>query len=581
MGGMGNGMMNGPQQNCQNNGAQQNGQNRKSPMQQNGNCNGHNCQNLPQKMHNNNNMSQNHSHHQGNSNNSNNKNNSNNNMSSNQNIAKAFNQNLLCNYCNCKQMPPQLSQQFQMMNGQNQNGCNGNNNNGGNCNNNTNARNCNSNGGGQSNASNFLFETAFNNMAKQCFLGNNSNGNSNMNWNSNNSNRNQNNNGCNGVIGLPNGFLGSGNTHNLNFLNTPKGGSIPNSKQDQDMILASVDFNRLNGQKLGMGIDQSKLQQNCSQKFNGNNNMPNTQKDIKVDVNSNKNAGNGNGILSNKSANTNFNIDTFSPNGLFKTDDKSLKFGQNQWLNHALLSDPLNGFNGANMLYTDKFFNNEFNTIANNNNKKNGFLGQNGQQSNNNSNPDFSLLNLTNRFSAMNLNNPVNQFNLMNNIGKPSSTSAANNLLDNFASISNFDANEDAIGLAGAGFLNQQLFNFEGSKGKSSTMDNLDTDISLPGLSNKPSGRANYEGPSKSGGMDGFDLDEPQNSSSLNSSNLASFVRDNVVSQACENNSGSFLGSDKSKRQSSGSREKQQRRDRCETPEIVNSIQQQLLADDN
>ena len=37
----------------------------------------------------------------------------------------------------------------------------------------------------------------------------------------------------------------------------------------------------------------------------------------------------------------------------------------------------------------------------------------------------------------------------------------------------------------------------------------------------------------------------------------------------------------KSKPLSSGSREKLDRRDRCETPEIVNSIQQQILADDN
>lgn len=335
------------------------------------------------------------------------------------------------------------------------------------------------------------------------------------------------------------------------------------------MILAAVDFNRQNGQN----IDNKNLQQ----KFNNNNsNTNNNAKDFNLDMSSGQNNGNGNmnGMLSNKNNNGNFNIDTFSPNGLFKTEDKSLKFGQNQWLNHALLSDPLNGFNGPNMLYTDKFFNNEFNTLANK--KKNGFLGQNGQQSNNNLNPDFSLLNVTNRLSAMNLNNPVNQFNLMQNIGNNSSTNPANNLLDNFASITNFMPNEDDMNMPGSGgFLNQQLFNFESSKGKSLDLQNLDTNNSLNNQSSRPSTQV----PSKSGQLDPFDLDEPQNSSSRDSANLASFVRDNVASQACEVES--FRGSDRSKPLSSESREKQERRDRSETPEIVHSIQQQILADDN
>jgi len=574
MGGMGNGnMMAGPNQNCQGNGSP-NGQNRKPNMQHNGNCNGHNCQNPPQKMHNNNGMQQGqgqnlhqpqNNSHNSNLNNSNQKNNSNS-MGSNQNMAKAYNQNMLCNYCNCKQMPAQLSQQFQMMNGQNGNNCNNNSGSGVNGNNSN----------GQNGSGGMFSDNSFGSINnKACFSGNNGNGNGNGGSNpSNNPSAGNQNNGCNGNIGMPNGFLGSGNTHNLNFLSTLNGNSNGNSKQDQDMILAAVDFNRLNGQNIGMNLDNKNLQQ----KFNiNNNNAPKNSKDFSMDLGSGQNNGNGalNGMISNKNSNGNFNIDTFSPNGLFKTEDKSLKFGQNQWLNHALLSDPLNGFNPANMLYTDKFFNSEYNTLANK--KKNGFLGGNGQQSGNNgSNPDFSLLNLTNRFSAMNLNNPVNQFNLMNNIGNNSSTTPANNLLDNFASITNFMPSEDDMKMSGAGFLNQQLFNFgDSGKGKSLDLENLDTNGSM----NNPGSRPNTQGPSKTAGLEGFDLDEPQNSSSLDSANLANFVRDNVASQACDIES--FRGSDKSKPLSSGSREKLDRRDRCETPEIVNSIQQQILADDN
>jgi len=111
------------------------------------------------------------------------------------------------------------------------------------------------------------------------------------------------------------------------------------------------------------------------------------------------------------------------------------------------------------VLYTDKFFNNEFSTSVNKkkptgNHSQNSFLQNLNQQnvgSNGNlnlSNLDYSLMSLANRFSSMNLN-PINQFNLINNIGNNQNSQNnqinqinpknQNTLLDSFTSLNNPD----------------------------------------------------------------------------------------------------------------------------------------------
>lgn len=157
-------------------------------------------------------------------------------------------------------------------------------------------------------------------------------------------------------------------------------------------------------------------------------------------------------------------------------------------------------------------------------------------------------------------------------VNNSSANNGNNNILDSFSSITNFDAgSNDHMNMnmqARQGLLSQQLFNFE-KNGKSLDLDTLDTaNISLNENSKLQSGG------DKSRRL--YDLDE-QNISSLNSSNLANFVRDNVVVHHSDINS---LGS-REARHSSNSREKDnQQRDRCETPDIVKGIQEQLLADE-
>jgi len=153
-------------------------------------------------------------------------------------------------------------------------------------------------------------------------------GNSNLieiNKNSFNGNRNLNNSSLNNMIFnnslFPSACSNVNQNHNFNFLNTQNSG-----KNDiKETVLSSIDYNRLNGQGgLSNHNLDKKLHQKMNQMENNNNNFWSHNNNLKG---CNSNNGKMQMPEANKCNNNqgNFNIDSFSPNGLLKGTDKSIK----------------------------------------------------------------------------------------------------------------------------------------------------------------------------------------------------------------------------------------------------------------
>lgn len=196
---------------------------------------------------------------------------------------------------------------------------------------------------------------------------------------------------------------------------------------------------------------------------------------------------------------------------------------------------------------------------------------------NTNSNKDNNMLNLASRLSSMTIN-PISQFNSLN---FNTTSNSNNNLISNEISNNNCSQNQsssqlhdDLLRQQNNSYLSQQLFNFD-TKVNSSDLETLDSfNFINPSSSTNSQALLNQDGQAL---HNRYNIDD--NLTSLNSTNLASFVKDNVVVQSCEISND--VDSDKTRFRYSSSKDKQERqRERCETPEIVNSIQEQLLCDE-
>lgn len=362
-----------------------------------------------------------------------------------------------------------------------------------------------------------------------------------------------------------------------------------------------------NSRNYNQNLNKQGQKNNYQQNYLSSNNSKSTYNNTKLNGDSNNNS----------SSHSNFNIDSFNKsNGLTNSllrgnvDDLN-KYYTNQWLAPCLLpengnnSNSFNGFN-INNLYANKlllnnndlssmnkmsnirnFFqqnqqnesniSNGMSTKNSNSDSKNGENSNNkmnnGSASNTNENANFNMLNLINKFSGMSLNNPMNQFNFLNGSTNNSNSNSIN-------------SNNDLLKSANLNMMTQKLFGLDNeSYSELETKDSLNFNMgqlsSLQSSDERIKGNHEKKISSNNGSqLNGYDDD---NNNSLNSStNLATFVnaRENmVVCQACDSD---CLGNDKGKKWCSHSRDhRESRRERRQTPEIVNIIQEQLLADEN